>query len=79
MNNGSICFQAAPSAQAVNYQTLSTPHPGGMVTLLGDGSGFWGLAGFAAAFDSIGFASVVMFVLPFVSSGRVGDAVRCQD
>jgi prepilin-type N-terminal cleavage/methylation domain-containing protein len=38
VNNGSICFQIAPTAQAVNYQTLSTPHPGGMVTLLGDGS-----------------------------------------
>jgi prepilin-type N-terminal cleavage/methylation domain-containing protein len=38
VNNGSICFQLAPTAQAVNYFTLSTPHPGGMVTLLGDGS-----------------------------------------
>jgi hypothetical protein len=38
LNSGSICFQLAPTAQAVNYSTLSTPHPGGMVTLLGDGS-----------------------------------------
>jgi len=37
-NSGSICFQVAPTPQNVNASTLSTPHPGGMVTLLGDGS-----------------------------------------
>jgi prepilin-type N-terminal cleavage/methylation domain-containing protein len=35
---GQVTFQVQPSVAAVNWLTLSTPHPGGMVVGLGDAS-----------------------------------------
>jgi len=37
-SSGSIPFQVAPTVSSVTNSTLSTPHTGGMIVALGDGS-----------------------------------------